>query len=114
MISAGNFAIDGPDEAAEFARDRGHGDGLELAFPGQRPVSRTEAGLRFPGDLTNGSRCGRHLLLLLLSNPRWMLIAPGALHQNAPRSAVAALGDGSALDRLARRSFGRYQAEISH
>src|SRR6266849_5301052 len=33
-----DLAIDRPDEGGELARDRGHGDGLRLASPGQRPI----------------------------------------------------------------------------
>src|SRR2546427_141231 len=109
-----DLAIDRPDEGGELARDRGHGDGLRLASSGQRPIPRTQAGLRLPGNLANGSWRGRHLLLLLLPDPRWMLIAPRALHQNAPRPAVAGLGDGAALDRVAGRFLRWHQAEIGH
>src|SRR5882672_6577234 len=84
-------ARDRPDEASELARDRGDGDGLELASPDQRPVAPVKAALRLPGDLANLSRRGRDLLLLVLAHPRRMLIAPGALHQHASRPPIAGL-----------------------
>src|SRR6267378_8630323 len=43
-------ARDRPDETRELARDRGDGDGLELASPDQRSVAPVEAALRLPGD----------------------------------------------------------------
>src|SRR5207342_3917507 len=110
----GDLAIDRPDEGGELACDRRDRDGLKLAFPGQRPVTRAQPALRLPGDLTNGSRRRRHLFLLLLSHPRRMLIAPGTLHQNAARPTVARLGDGAALDRIPGRSLRWHQAEIRH
>src|ERR1700720_1977063 len=39
----GDLTADCPDEAGELARDRGHGDGLELASLDQRPVAPVEA-----------------------------------------------------------------------
>jgi len=60
-------ARDRPDEARELARDRGDGDGLQLAPSDQRPVTPVQATLRLPGDLANRARRGRDLLLLLLS-----------------------------------------------
>jgi len=43
-------AMDRPDEAGQLARDSGHCDGLQLAFPDQRPIARREPRLGFPGD----------------------------------------------------------------
>src|SRR2546425_8412982 len=86
-----DLAIDRPDEGGELARDRGHGDGLRLASSGQRPIPRTQAGLRLPGNLANGSWRGRH-----------MLIAPPALHPKAPRPAGGRPWDGGAPDPVAR------------
>ncbi len=87
----GNRAIDGPDEAAQLAGDRGHGDRLALASAHQCSVAPAKATLRLPGDLTNGSRRRCHLRLLVPADPRRMLIAPRTLHQNAPRPPVAGL-----------------------
>src|SRR6202040_165120 len=110
----GDLTADCPDEAGELARDRGHGDGLELASPDQRPVAPVEAVLRLPGDLANRTRRGRDLRLLVLAHPRRVLIAPRALHQHASRPPVASLGDRAANDRLAGRTLGWHQAEIGH
>src|SRR5712692_272732 len=63
----GDLAIDRPDEGGELAGDRSDHDGRKLALPAQRPIARAQPALRLPGDLTNGSRRRRHLLLLLLA-----------------------------------------------
>src|SRR5215471_20022051 len=109
-----NLAIDGPDEAGELAGDRRYGDVLELAFPDQGPIARAEPALCLPGDLANGSRRRRHFLLLLLSHPGGMLIAPRAFRQHAARPTVAGLGNGAALDRFTRRLLRRHQTEVGH
>src|SRR5712692_4475943 len=96
----GHLATDRPDEGRELTCDRGDGDGLGLALPDQRPVACAQAALRLPGDLANRSWRRRHLLLLLLSHPRRMLIAPGAFDQSASRPPVTGLGDGTVLDRI--------------
>src|SRR5437764_5186031 len=88
----GYFASDRPDEARELTRDRGDGDGLELAPPDQRAVAPVQAALRLPGDLANRSRRGRDPLLLVFADPRWMLIVPAAFHQHTARPPVAGLG----------------------
>src|SRR5258708_30461829 len=82
-MSGGDLAIDRPDEARKFARDRSDSDGLALALPDQRSVARVEAALRLPGDLTHRWWGGVNLRLLGSSDPRGMLIAPGAFHQDA-------------------------------
>src|SRR5215471_9694679 len=99
----GHLATDGPDEAGEFAGDRGDGDGLELAPADQRPVALVQAALRLPGNLANRLWGGLNLVLFVRPHPRGMLIAPGALHQHAARAPVAGLGDGAAPDGVAGR-----------
>ncbi len=103
--NGGDLAADGPDEAGEFAGDRGDGDGLELSSPGQRPVARAQPALRLPGDVADSLRRRRDLGLFVFAHPRRMLIAPGALHQDAAGAAVAGLGDRAALDGVAGRNL---------
>src|SRR2546421_308857 len=107
-------AVDGPDEPRELARDRGDGDGLQLAPSDQRPVTPVQATLRLPGDLANRTRGSRDLLLFLLAYPRRMLIAPGAFHQHTARAPVTGLGDRAAPDLVAGRMLRWHQAKISH
>src|SRR6266705_6655643 len=108
----GNRPLDGPDEAGKLARHRGDDDGRLLAASGQGAIARGEATLRLPGDIANGSWRGRDLRQLRPADPRRMAVAPGALHQDAPRPAVAGLGDAGALDPITGGALARHQTEI--
>src|SRR2546428_12449976 len=82
-----DLAIDRPDEGGELARDRGHGDGLRLASSGQRPIPRTQAGLRPSGHLPDRSGRGRPPLPLFLSPPPRVVVAPPAPPPKTPAPA---------------------------
>src|SRR5271166_1319855 len=87
-LSAGHLASYRPNEAGKLACDRSDGHVLTFASPDQRSVAPIETGLCLPGDLAHLWRRCRDLLLFGNTDPRRMLVAPGALHQRAARSPV--------------------------
>src|SRR5215203_1113448 len=54
------------------------------------------------------------LVELVLADPRWMSIGPGALDECPPNAPVPGLGDAETAHPLAGRALARHQAEIAH
>ena len=109
-----HMASDGPDEASQFAGNRG-GDNIgRLAGSGEPAIAGTQPQLPLPGDVTD--RLGLALLAQqqLATEPGWEAVAPCRLDQQPAGSSVAGLGDAAASDTGAARIFGRDQSEIGH
>ena len=107
-------ADDVPHEAGQLAR-HGHGGLLRvLARREQVAVATAQAPLGAPG---NGpglvGRAGR-LALQVRRAPRREPIAPGRLHQGAPRRAVAGAGDRAAAAPRTRTVLARHQPQKRH
>src|SRR4029077_8451348 len=109
-----HMASDGPDEASQFAGDRGGDDVSRLAGAGEPAIAGTQSQLSFPGDLAD--RLGLALLAQqqLAAEPGREAVTPGRLDQQPAGSSVAGLGDAAASDTGAARMFGRDQSEIGH
>src|SRR5277367_3053095 len=91
-------AGDGPDEAREFAGDRG-GDNIgRLASAGELAIARAQPYLSLPGNVAD---CLWHLFLpeqQLAADPSREAITPGRLDQQSTGRAVARLGEAAAFD----------------
>src|SRR5215471_15879812 len=90
---------DGPDEAGQFAGDRGRDDIGRLAAAGELAIARAQPQLCLPRDLAD--RPG--LLLLpkpqLAADPGREAVTPSGLDQQPADSAVAGgLGEAAAFD----------------
>src|ERR1700761_6362295 len=114
LLDRGDLATDRPNKACEFTGDGSDGHGLELSFAGEPAEAGAQPALRLPGDGADPGGRRRHFGLLVLADPGRVLIAPGALHEDAAGPPVAGFGDRTAPDRIAGRVFRRHQAEISH
>ena len=104
----------GPHETCQLAGHGHHRLGLHHPARGQALVLGRQAQLRLPRDVRD--RLGQ----LVVSpgddraHPSVMPVVPGHLHQHAPRSAVAGLGDGALPALAARAVFAGHQAEVGH
>src|SRR6266851_8581933 len=83
---------DGPDEAGQFAGDRGGDDIGRLAGPGQPAIARAQSHLPLPGDVAD--RLGLVLLprQRLAAEPGREAVAPGRLDQQPAGRSVTGLG----------------------
>src|ERR1700757_90143 len=101
----------GPDEAREFAGDRGGDDVGRLAGAGEPAIARAQPQLPLPRDVAD------QLGLALLpqqqraAEPGREAVAPCRLDQQPAGSSIAGLGDAAAFDAGATGIFGRDQSE---
>src|SRR5229473_5489705 len=105
---------DGPDEASQFAGDRGGDDIGRLAGPGEPAIAAAQPDLPLPGDVADGPRLALLPQQQLAAEPGREAVAPGRLDQQPASRSVAGLGDAAAFDARAARMFGRHQPEIGH
>src|SRR5271157_6256996 len=107
-------AGDGPDEAREFAGDRG-GDNIgRLAGAGELAIARAQPHLSLPGNIAD---CLWQLFLpeqQLAADPSREAITPGRLDQQSTGRAVAGFGEAAAFDAGPARMLRRHQTEIGH
>src|SRR5216684_7238817 len=96
---------DGPDEARQFAGDRGGDDVGRLAGAGEPAIARAQPQLPLPGDVAD--QLGLALLAQqqLAAEPGREAVAPGRLDQESAGSSIAGLGDAAASDTGATRMF---------
>src|SRR6516164_5652773 len=105
---------DGPDEACQFAGDRGSDHIGRFAGAGELAIAGTEPKLCLPGDLAD--RLGLFLLpeQQLATDPRREAVTPGRLDQQPAGRAVAGFGEAAASDACTARMLARHQPEIGH
>src|SRR6516225_4122634 len=105
---------DGPDEASEFAGDRGGDNVGRLAGADEAAIARAQPQLPLPGDVSD--QLGLALLAQqhLAAEPGREAVAPCRLDQQPAGSSIAGLGDAAASDTGATGMFGRDQSEIGH
>src|ERR1700736_5618230 len=105
---------DGPDEASEFAGDRGGDDVGRLAGAGEPAIARAQPQLPLPGDVSD--RLGLALLpeQQLAADPGREAAAPGRLDQQPTGGTISGLGEAAAVDAGTARILGGHQPETGH
>lgn len=105
---------DRPHKACKFASYCRANDRGFLTLGDERPISRRQSGLRFPGDLAD-LRCGLlQAIQLGFSNSRRVTVRPGAFDKHMANPTVACLCDPAAANRAAGRSLSGHETKIAH
>ena len=103
-----------PDEAAQFARHRGHHDLAWLARRHHLPIAPAQPGLCLPGNLAHGFWHFVNGRQLAPGDTRRQAVAVRGLDQQGPGVDVTRLGDGADTALWPGGMFGWHQAEIGH